>query len=220
MIIKVDNYSCFVFDLDDTLYPEIDYLKSAYRAISCEISTDTSKSLYHEMLKIYSCGGNTFKYLLEKFPGRNLTIEKLLYLYRNHYPDISLNEGVLEMLTKIKSRNGKIGIITDGKSITQRNKIKALGLEDFIDKLVISEEIGYEKPTPFLYESFIEKDVEKQFYCFGDNLYKDFITPKKLAWCCIGVLDKKNIHLQNSSDFSVEFLPHVFINKFTEIEII
>jgi putative hydrolase of the HAD superfamily len=220
MIIKVNNNSFFVFDLDDTLYLEIDFLKSAYHSISNEISPEISKSLYDEMLKIHSSGGNTFEYLIKKLPEKNLTIEKLLYLYRNHYPDILLREGVLELLIKIKKKNGKIGMITDGKSITQRNKIKALGLEKLIDKLVISEEFGCEKPASSLYESFIEKDATTQFYYIGDNINKDFISPKKLSWCCIGVLDKRSIHKQKLSEFAIEYLPHFFINDFKEIEII
>jgi len=220
MIIKADKNTYFVFDLDDTLYSEIDYLKSAYYAIAIEISNENGKLLCNEMVQIYSSGGNTFEYLLNKFPEKNLSIEKLLYLYRTHYPNISLREGVLEMLFEIKKRDGKIGVITDGRSITQRNKINALGLEDLVDKLVISEEFGYEKPASLLYESFIESGSEMQFYYVGDNLCNDFITPKKLAWCCIGVLDKKSINQQNLSEYAVEYLPHFFINKFTEIEII
>ena len=220
MIIKVDKNTYFVFDLDDTLYPEEDYLKSAYHAIAIEISNETSKSLYNKMVQIHSSGGNTFEYLLKKFPEKNLSLEKLLYLYHTHYPDISLREGVLEMLFEIKKRDGKVGIITDGRSVTQRNKIKALGLENLVDKLIISEEFGHEKPASLLYESFMGHDADLQFYYVGDNVCKDFITPKKLAWCCIGVLDKKSIHKQNLSEFANEYLPHFFINKFTEIEII
>jgi putative hydrolase of the HAD superfamily len=220
MTIKVDHNSCFVFDLDDTLYPEIDYLKSAYHAISQEISPEHGEMLFLEMLKIHSSGGNAFKYVLEKFPDQNLTVEKLLYLYRNHKPVISLREGVLKMLLEIRKKNGTTGIITDGRGITQRNKIKALGIENYVDKLVISEEFGYEKPSPELFKPFIEKDIEKQYYYFGDNIFKDFITPKKLSWFCIGVLDENNIHHQNLSEFLNEFLPHIFINSFTEVEII
>lgn len=220
MIIKADNNSYFVFDLDDTLYLEMDFLKSAFNAIAFEISPDIGSRLYEEMINIFLEGGNTFNFLLEKFREKNLTVEKLLYLYRNHYPDISLRDGVLNMIEEIKNRKGKIGIITDGRKITQRNKIKGLGLVDHLDKIVISEEFGAEKPASALYKSFMDADVEKQYYYFGDNLTKDFVAPKKLGWCCIGILDNNNIHRQNISEFSSEYLPHIFVNKFTEIGII
>jgi putative hydrolase of the HAD superfamily len=220
MIIKADYNSYFVFDLDDTLYPEIDYLKSAYYEICNDLVPRKTLNLYNEMLDIHFSGGNAFNFLLEKFPAKKLSLEKLLYLYRNHNPKISLREGALEMLKEIKKKNGKTGIITDGRSITQRNKIQALGLENIIDKLLISGEFGFEKPASVLYESFMDKEVERQYYYLGDNLVKDFVAPKKLGWYCIGILDDKNIRKQNISEFSDEFLPHIFINKFTEIGII
>jgi len=220
MILKADSRSYFVFDLDDTLYPEIEYLKSAYYAICNELVPQNAQTVFDEMLAIYFSGGNAFEFLIEKFPTMKLTPEKLLYLYRNHYPKITLREGVLEMLLEIKSRKGNIGIITDGREVTQTNKINALGLGKFIDRLVISEKFGASKPVSALYESFMEPDYKRHFYYIGDNISKDFISPKKLGWTCIGILDRENIHKLNIGDFSNDYLPHVFINNFTEIGII
>jgi len=220
MIIKADSRSYFVFDLDDTLYSEIDFLKSAYRFIASSLNPSESEILYHEMLKIYLSGGNAFKYVIEKYPGRQLSIENLLNLYRNHFPEISLRDGVFNLLTNIKKGNGKIGIITDGRSVTQRNKIVALGIANFIDTLVISEEIGYEKPSINLFESFMGEKSRIHYFYFGDNLSKDFISPKKLGWTCIGIVDEKNIHKKNISEFSNEYLPHIFVKNFSEIDII
>lgn len=220
MIIKADSKSCFVFDLDDTLYHEIDFLKSAYKSIANEISVECKDILYNEMLNIYFSGGNPFRFLIEKYPKKNLTLEKLLYLYRNHYPIISLKDGVLQTLMNIKKNEGSTGIITDGRSITQRNKIQSLGLEKLIDRIVISEEFGAEKPAPVLFQSFMDKEVKNHYYYFGDNLSKDFIAPKKLGWYCVGIQDDSNIYKQDLSEYTAEFLPHTFINEFTEIGII
>jgi putative hydrolase of the HAD superfamily len=220
MIIKANPETYFVFDLDDTLYNEIDYLKSAYKYIAFEINPQNKDKLYNKMFRIYKAGGDTFHYLIESYPEKKITKENLLYLYRNHYPEISLREGVLRLFKEIKERGGMIGIITDGRSITQRNKLKALGISGLIDSIVISGEFGNEKPDPSLFKSFMKTDSVKQLYYIGDNVSKDFITPKKLSWCCIGVFNKKNIRSEEFSNFSMDFFPHFFINKFSEIEII
>ena len=220
MIIKADSGTFFVFDLDDTLYYEIDFLLSAYNKIAAIIEPESFVPLREKMFQIFKSGGNAFEYVIENFPEKKISTENLLHLYRNNYPDISLKEGVLDMLIKIRARNGKIGIITNGRSITQRNKLKALGLEQFMDEIVISEEIGYEKPDETVFNYFIKKYPEKQFYYFGDNPEKDFIAPKKLNWCCIGIIDVNNLRKFNYSEFSPWYLPHIFINKFTKIEII
>jgi putative hydrolase of the HAD superfamily len=220
MILKADSESYFVFDLDDTLYLEKDYLKSAYYSICNELVPENAGNLLNEMLSIHNLGGNAFNFLIEKYPAKQITLEKLLYLYRNHFPDITLREGVLEMILEFKRKGSKFGIITDGRVITQRNKVKALGIKELIDRIIISEEFGAAKPAPSLFESFMESGNQRQFYYIGDNIRKDFITPKKLGWYCIGILDTENVHDQNLSEVSDEYLPNVFIKSFTEIGII
>jgi FMN phosphatase YigB (HAD superfamily) len=42
-------------------------------------------------------------------------------------PEISLYEGVSEMIEDLKAKGIKVGIITDGRPEGQKNKIKALG---------------------------------------------------------------------------------------------
>jgi putative hydrolase of the HAD superfamily len=220
MTITADSKSYFVFDLDDTLYSEIDFLKSAYRFIAFIINPLKSEILYQEMLKIYISGGNPFKYVLEKNPEKNLSIENLLNLYRTHIPEISLRTGVYNLLTNIKKGKSKIGILSDGRSKTQRNKIKALGIESFIDKLIISEEFGFEKPSIDLFESFMTDKSCEHFFYFGDNINKDFISPKKLGWTCICIVDENNIHKKDITEFSNDYLPHIFVKVFSEIDIV
>jgi putative hydrolase of the HAD superfamily len=220
MIIEADYRSYFVFDLDDTLYSEIDFVKSAFKFIAFNIEPDLSFMLYEKMLQLFLSGGNAFSYLLGKFPEKQKTIDDLLSLYRNHIPVISLKEGVFEMLTKIKSKNSQIGLITNGRYITQRNKIEALKLEQIIDDTVISEQFGFEKPNEEVFRYFQMKYQKSSFFYFGDNLKIDFISPKKLGWYCIGIIDENAIHRFSIDDFSQDYLPHAFIKKYTEIEII
>ena len=48
-----------VFDLDDTLIPEIDYLQSAFREIAEYVDAE-NKNLYDEMYKWYQNKENVF----------------------------------------------------------------------------------------------------------------------------------------------------------------
>ena len=57
------------------------------------------------------------------------------------------------MLDELHAMGLKTGLITNGKSITQRKKLEMLGLESYLDEIVISGEIGFAKPKP---EPFIE----------------------------------------------------------------
>lgn len=220
MIIKADKQTFFVFDLDDTLYSEIDFLKSAYKFIASRIDPIHSTKLYEEMLTIFTSGGNTFEYILREYRGKVHKMSELLDLYHYHKPQITLKKGAMDMLLKIKSKNGRVGLITNGRSVTQRNKIEALGLEKIFDEIIISEEIGFEKPAPEVYKSYLDSKQTLRYYYFGDNFKNDFIMPGKYGWCCIGLIAEDNIHQLNISDFLYENLPHIFIKNYSEIEII
>ena len=65
MDIKVDTSTALVFDLDDTLYNEIEYLKSAYWYICSVLTEKDTEILYNHVFSIYRNGDNPFLYLAE-----------------------------------------------------------------------------------------------------------------------------------------------------------
>ncbi|OPB97070.1 haloacid dehalogenase [Elizabethkingia meningoseptica] len=205
-----------IFDLDDTLIYEIDYLRSAYKNIAEILDKTNSEILFQRMLMLYNTQENVFDRLIEDYP--EYSISNLLDMYRNHFPNIRLNDGGKEILTYCKVNNYKLGLITDGRSITQRNKLKALGIENFFDKIIISEEFGSSKPNERNFKDFCTtKDIDEYFY-IADNPKKDFITPNKLDWCTICLLDKgENIHPQDFS-LSQEYLPKFRVKELIELK--
>jgi putative hydrolase of the HAD superfamily len=220
MIIKVNSNSFLVFDLDDTLYPEINYLISAYKEIASDVAPSNPHYLFDEMYEIYSNGGNAFEYLINRFPEKKLTIEYLLYLYRNHYPTISAMDGVLDVFDQITEKKARIGIITNGRSITQRNKIRALGLYPYLSEIVISEECGYEKPDERIFRIISDKNTHLDYFYFGDNINIDFIAPKRLNWTCVGLrVNMSNIHFGSDNFVDNTYQPHEYITSFKEIDI-
>lgn len=183
-----------IFDLDDTLIYEIDYLKSAYYEIASKLDTDNKDQLFEEMFAWYTQGKNVFDLLIDRYPQSHK--EGLINIYREHRPTLYLNEGAKDLLEFCKLNKYNIGLITDGRSITQRNKLQSLGIEDFFDRIIISEEFGSEKPDERNFRIFMSDDVKEYFY-IADNIKKDFITPNALGWTSICLLDKgNNIHSQ------------------------
>lgn len=204
-----------VFDLDDTLMYEIDFLKSAYKEIAKRVDFENRKVLVREMFEWYTNGYNVFNLIEEKYP--NFSVNELLIIYRNHLPDLNLSEGVKEILDYCKFKGYKLGLVTDGRSITQRNKLKALGIDNTFDKLIISEEFGTTKPNERNFKGFIEDPIGEYYY-IADNPKKDFIAPNKLGWTTICLIDKgKNIHPQNF-DVKDEFLPKIKIKSIIELK--
>ena len=218
------------FDLDDTLCKEIDYLKSAYREIAeyaaehCRGCSDPVSVLAHKaydvMLAAYQAGQNAFD-VLNSFLGLDLPIADYLYIYRNHKPKIALCEDVDRTLDALKAEGVRIGLITDGRSVQQRNKIKALGLGRWIENadIVVSEEFGSEKPALANYEYFMKRYPEcHDFTYVGDNPRKDFIAPNSLGWMTICLKDDgRNIHRQEFSTVKEEAMAKRRIETLLEL---
>lgn len=213
-----------IFDLDDTLYKELDFLKSAYKEIAICLSKETNvhfQVILNGMMVFYNSGLNAFKEILDAYGIQNICVDDLISIYRNHKPQISLNKPVKNMLFRLKETVFKVGVITDGRSVQQRNKIEALGLSDYFDDIIISEEFGSEKPNKANYVYFENQYGGDMNYIYvGDNTHKDFLAPNALGWHTICLLDDgHNIHKQSfeldNSKLPKQCITHVLDLEFT-----
>ena len=121
-----------VFDLDDTLYKEIDFLKSAYMEIASWIEESYGKiGVYEYMLSCYKQKLNVFSCVNDEYE-LDIPLRTYLMKYREHLPTIFLSDNVESTLKRMYKANIISGIITDGRRITQSNKIRALKLDRLI----------------------------------------------------------------------------------------
>ena len=204
-----------VFDLDDTLYKERVFVESGFRAVAQYLD---SLSFADEMLYSWEAGKNAFEQLISKH-SLCVSIDELLNVYRTHEPSINLDPSIIATLDLLVAHDRTLGLITDGRSKTQRNKIKALELYHWFpkDNIIISEEFGSSKPDVRNYRFFMSKFPGKSYTYIGDNIAKDFVAPKSLGWQTICLKDNGlNIHAQDF-DLSDEYLPEITITKILEI---
>ncbi|MGI9860921.1 HAD family hydrolase [Moorella naiadis] len=197
----------FIFDLDDTLYPEIEYVWSGFRAVS-RMLADTEEM----QDRIFNAMQELFKYdkkkvfdrfieglLLhpEKYPEELIQkisrlapkdiINEMILCYRLHNPQISLYEEVSCILERLKAIGIRLGLITDGFWEAQKRKVKSLGLEKWMELILYTDELGsdrkYWKPSPYAFRKALDYySVEAGNVCYiGDNPAKDFIGPSSLG---------------------------------------
>lgn len=218
MDLKVDSRTVIVFDLDDTLYNEMDYLRSAYISIAKNLDQGNWQSLFSKMFSLFRSKEDVFEFVSQKYGFEK---SELIATYRSHKPELHLFDGVLSIIKRIKEKNGKIGIITDGRKITQRVKLDALGITSMVDKIIISEEIGSEKPEERNYLLIEEAFPNHSYLYMADNLRKDFISPNKLEWNSIGLVDNGlNMHYDSHLYYTENCSPKNFVTSFKEINII
>lgn len=201
----------FVFDLDDTLYSERDFEKSGIEFVYENLSI--------KHISLETILNNRENWIEQIIDGSNnqITLQIVLDIYRNHFPTIQLYKDAKVFLEKLLSQGYEMSLITDGRSITQRNKLRALGIESFFKTIVISEEVNSEKPSENNFKMVMNSKHTENYIYIADNPNKDFITPNKLGWTSICLLDRgKNVHQQNFK-LSIDFLPHYSVNSFEEI---
>ena len=217
-----------VFDLDDTLISESKYAFSAFTEIVSYLENilliDKMK-IYEDILNLYHKEKTQiFDRLFEKY-HKSLSSEMKSYLidvYRKHKPDITLDETTITILKSLRDKGIKTGIITDGYIETQKNKIEALNLIDFIDKIIYTDEFGreYWKPNPLAFESmkeFFDVDYDEMIY-IGDNIKKDFIAPNFLGMKSILLKNNNGVYSNIHATFDdITDLPHHIINSISEI---
>lgn len=200
-ILDVVNYmegmEVLLFDMDDTLYSEKEYVRSGYLEVA-KILPDVKYA--EEKLWHLFCEGKKAidEYLRQENIFTQELKEKCLNIYRFNKPNIHLYAGVKEMLEELKENYG-LGLITDGRPEGQRLKIEALGLQELFDEIIITDELGSSKcrkPNPMAFRRMANKfNQEYSRMCYiGDNINKDFIAPQMLGMKCIWFKNSEGLY--------------------------
>ena len=194
-----------IFDLDDTIYPEIEYVKSGFKAIG--------KAFKDESLaeKLFTLFQENPVDVYQRAGFSESECQKCIEIYRKHIPDLVLREDYANVFKKLRKDGIKLGIITDGRPEGQWNKIRALKLDDFMDEIIVTDELGgieYRKPNPKAYQIMKEKLGVKynEMMYIGDNPKKDFTAPKFLDMKFCYIHNKSGLYADN--DFSTELEIH------------
>lgn len=184
------------FDLDDTIVPEVLFLKSGIRHIATLLHR---KLPVLPELRIVSCMESAvftrsnhysaLEALLDEYGmSDSVEMKKIVAEFRSHIPDPAIYHAppsMLQLLTELRNDPDiRTVLITDGRSVTQRNKIAAARLDVFFnDDIYISEETGHDKTSPDNFLLVMKKYAgASEFHYVGDNPTKDFLQPSRLGW--------------------------------------
>jgi putative hydrolase of the HAD superfamily len=194
-----------VFDLDDTLYDEIEYCKSGFTAVAEFLANRLDDLLPQQIFDIFwrqFTAGNrtkTFNAALDelKISCDEQLIVELVKLYRNHSPDIELPQDSREALTRL-SKKYTLGLLTDGFLPAQKLKVRALGIEKYFESIIYTEQLGRDcwKPSPTGFIKILDNlnaKPENTVY-IADNEKKDFIAPNALGILTIQLIRPARIH--------------------------
>jgi putative hydrolase of the HAD superfamily len=211
---------CIIFDLDDTLYLERDFVQSGFQAVDqwCAetLGLDGVRGLSQEYFES-GRRGDIFDAVLERMnvQNRNETVKAMVRVYREHAPEIALAPDAVRCLSTLKGEV-HLGLLTDGNSVTQWRKIDALGIRETFEEIVVTGDWGAEFFKPNL-RGF--RHLERRLNCpstnfvyIADNPSKDFTAPYELGWKTVRVKRPAGLYSQRLC------VPQLAISEITDLE--
>lgn len=216
---SVDEAVHFVFDLDDTLYAERDYVQSALAYVGGIVADRFGQTGAAERLfALWATGvSDPIAVLWRELQLPDSARVDAVAAMRKHRPVIDLRPDAAHFLRKLRESGRDYAIVTDGRSVTQRAKLAALGCLD-ARYISISEEVGLAKTDPARF-SIIEHLLGPGRYVYvGDNPAKDFVAPNRSGWLTVMILTNNvGIHAQ-TVPADTAYHPKVTITGFHELE--
>ncbi|MCM3359518.1 YjjG family noncanonical pyrimidine nucleotidase [Psychrobacillus sp. MER TA 171] len=184
------KYDVILFDLDDTLFDFGMTERNAFHQLFLEYGLPNglqdylgsyksiSKVLWDELEQ----GVTTLEILkIERFKrlflehNLKLDLEAVSHKYiENLGREIHLISGVEEMLASLAG--SRLAILTNGFQIAQHARIKSSPLKDVFEAIITSEEAGYQKPQPAIFEYTFKKleiTEKSKVLMVGDSLTSD-----------------------------------------------
>jgi putative hydrolase of the HAD superfamily len=205
-----------VFDIDDTLYLERDYVRSGFRAVGAWAQQVLGvPDLADQAWKAFESGvrGKIFDAALA-YCGCEITadtIERLVSCYRDHVPDIDLLEDARTCLDVLSLETDiAIAVVTDGPLASQKAKARSLGLSNWSQHMFFTEAlgVGFGKPNPGAFELVEECFGVSGDRCtyVGDNPVKDFVGPRRRGWATLRVRRPDGLHyaVESGDDVDLE----------------
>jgi len=198
-----------IFDLDDTLYDEVEYCRSGFASVARFLADSpdrpTAERIFDCFWKQFKAGNRTktFNAALDELgiAYDDKFIQEMIKTYRNHAPKISLPADSRDVLSRLSAKY-TLGLLTDGFLPAQQLKVHALGLEKYFKSIVYTEQLGREswKPSPAGFEKLMEtlnaKPVTMAYV--ADNEKKDFIAPNELGFLTIQIIRPARLHTDSA----------------------
>lgn len=196
-----------IFDLDDTLYDESQYVSQAFANtagyLACRLETPERKGEFcRRMMETARKNGRGRVFdLLCKEEGIDIPIKELVEVYRSTRPFLKLYPDAEQILKVLEESGIKTGLVTDGCGRVQHEKIAALGLDVRLDSVIATDDFGLCKPQTTVYEKCLEA-----LECFpgeaayiGDNPRKDFIGARELGLITFRIIRDKGMYMDEQA---------------------
>ncbi len=187
-----------LFDLDDTLYRELDFVESAFREVAGTLAQCAGLPVpqAHAALadaRVRFGRDRTINRAVEALGLAPALVPPLVRVYRSHAPaSLQLHSDARRALDRLAAQGIRLGLVTDGDPDVQRSKARALGLERWLGAMRFSWDEGAERQKPHARAFLPALEAlglagDEAIY-IGDNPAKDFVGARALGMYTVRVL--------------------------------
>jgi putative hydrolase of the HAD superfamily len=150
-----------LFDLDGTLFDRDAAVRELFAeqhtAFAGELEGVPRERFVERLVELDDHGHadrrTTYGVLVRELGVDTALGERLIENYRDIYPRFGAAfTDALPTLAALRRRGLALGLVTNGRVVTQAAKVKRLGLEPFLDAVLISEREGVRKPDRQIFE--------------------------------------------------------------------
>lgn len=215
-----------IFDVDDTIYNQLEPFENAvnkvfnnhkdidsldlfksHRKYSDELFDLTeSGALSLEDMRVYRITKAFYDF------GKNITVKEAKDFqkeYEANQEKITISDGIREVLNFGKENNIKMGIITNGPTKHQGNKVNNLGLNKWISNkdIFISESEGVAKPDVQIFKLVEHKmnlETDNTYY-IGDSINNDIVGAKSAGWKMIWI-NRRGVDIPENLGFYPDYI--------------
>ncbi|MGM8215328.1 HAD family hydrolase [Bacillaceae bacterium W0354] len=207
-----------IFDLDGTLLNRDasvqKFIENQYDRLH-DCLGHIPKEFYISRFMELDCRGYVWKdkvyqQMVNEFKISEISWEKLLQDYITEFHNSCIPfSNLISTLESLKGNSIRLGMITNGKGQFQMDNIRALGIENYFDTILVSEWEGMKKPNPEIFQNALRQvDVSPNESMYvGDHPKNDIQGAMNIGM--LGVW-KKDLQWDNvEADFIVEDLKEI-----------
>lgn len=175
-----------------------DYLK---------ITKEDFRKEYFSINHLFNIEGRDFEevtlLLVSRFDDSEETKKHIAGLLKKNKDKYHLNKELIEIIKELKNSGYKIALLSNN-SLELRQKLMEDNILDLFEEIVISAEVGYQKPQPEIFNILFKKlEIKPNEVVFIDDSLKSLEGADSIGYIPILYKDNKSLKLELSNLLSV-----------------